>query len=300
MIGFDLRLQFLDALNQDQEDLVQVDLRRIYHALDMAAGLYVRETRGIRSDAVIATVADQQAYDLPPDFKAPSIRQQYGQLRRKVAVAKYDYDGNTAWVPMRSYEVVFRCNRTDNRQVPGCFAVRSAVAAKPSLTGSVTADGPVVAGEATLTDATADFTASVSPRDVVINTTRNSSGVVLEVTDGQHIQCAMFPEGINSWRTGDGYRIQPEARPQVYLDAPSAVSGHTLTLPYIAQPAPVYADNRSWRLDDIACRAIAFEAAFLFSLSNPKMRTVSGHHDIFVDAVKAERRRLALRSLEGV
>jgi hypothetical protein len=300
VIGIDLRQQFLDALNQDQEDLVLVDLRRIYNALDMAAGLYVRETRGIRSEAVIATVAGQQAYDLPSDFKTPAIRQQYGRLRRKVAVAKYVYDGNTAWVPMRSYEAVFRLNRTDNREVPGCFAVRSAAATKLALTGTATADGPLAAGEVTLTDAAADFTASVSPRDVVVNTARNSSGVVLEVTDGRNIQCAMFPEGINSWRNGDGYRIQPEARPQVFLDAPSAVSGHTLTLPYIAQPAPVFADNRGWRLDDIACRAIAFEAAFLFSLSNPKIRTVSGHHDIFVDAVKAERRRLALRSLEGV
>jgi hypothetical protein len=155
-------------------------------------------------------------------------------------------------------------------------------------------------GAAVLTDHAAAFTAGVYPRDTVVNVTRNSSGLVTATTDGTHVACALFPEGINSWRSGDAYLIQPQARQQIYLDAPSAESGHSFILPYMAKPAPVYTPFASWRLDAAACWAIAHEAAFLFAHANPKLKPVPAHHQLFLDAVRAARYRIASRRLAGV
>lgn len=301
MIGIDLRRQFLDALAQSQEDMVQLDLRKIYSALDHAAGLYVRETKGIKTSAQITTSAGSQSYDLPADFIEPCVRLAYGDLRRSVVVAKYTYDTDgLAWPHLVSYDKLFYCGGSEAVSVPRVFAIHPAATADAALTGSASADGALVSGEAVLTDAAATFTATVSARDVVINTSRNSSGIVLQVVSDTQVKCALFPEGLQSWRSGDGYLIQPEARLQVVMEAPSADSGHVFTLPYIAQPAPVYSDLGSWRLDDTAGRAIAYEAAYLYSISSPKAKAVAAHHQIFKDAVRAARNRLAQKALEGI
>lgn len=301
MIGLNLKEQFLDALARDQADMGPVSLRKIYTALDLAAGLYVRETQGIRQTATITTVEDQQLYDLPTDFVRPYARKCRGYMKQRVLVAKYDAGDCVAWPVLTSYEQIFRANYSTSRETPRCFCIQPKVSAEAAVSGTASAAGAVAAGEAVLTDGSADFvSAGVGVRDVVINTTRNSAGVVLAVVSATQVRCALFPEGVNSWRDGDGYRIQPEARKQVCLDAPSAVAGHTFLLPYLAQPAPVFSDLGSWRLDDTACRAIAFEAAYLHSLSDKKLKANPAHHAMFVDAVKAERLRMAKASMEGV
>lgn len=294
MNGLALKQAFLDALNEASEDMVKVDLRRIYDSLDAAALLYVRETKGITKTCTITTVAGQQSYDLSPDFIRITFKDRHGRLR-----GKYVYGDNTAWPAVRSYDAIFLANRSESQETPTCFAVIDKPDAETMIEGTTTAAGAVSGGKAQLTDASAAFSGQVYARDTIVNTTRNSSGVVVTVTDDTHIQCALFPDGINSWRIGDGYRIQPQARRQVMLDAPSQSSGHFLILPYAAQQSPVYCESDAWRLDAVACRAIAQEAAYLFAESSPKLKPVKTHHQAFVDAIRAERTRMAQRILQG-
>jgi hypothetical protein len=291
---------FLDAISQGQEDMVHADLRTIYGKLDEAVRLWVRETKGLTASTTISTVADQQAYDLPADFMKLYVRERTGSHFNRRFILKYSYDDNTAWPKLTSYEQIFRADYTDAKDVPASFAIIDKSAAPAALTGTTTADGALAAGKTTLTDSAASFSAStLAARDTVYNVTRKSSGFVLTVTDANNLVTALFPEGLNSWNSGDSYRIQPAARKQIYLDAPSAQAGHSIIVPYIAVPPPVFAENDAWRLDYTVCRAVVYEAAFLFSLSKKGMKANQAHHQIFMDELKAERYRLARRRIEG-
>jgi hypothetical protein len=301
MNGLMLKKMFLSALNEAQEDMIAVDLFSIYSRLDEAAQIWVRETKSIRSTATITTVANQQAYDLPADFLGLYVRQQCAHQSNPRYVIRHDSaDGNSTVYPvLTAYETIWRLNVSDPQTSPRAFAIVDKATSGATISGFTSAAGAVLNGKAQLIDAAAEFSGFVTARDTVLNLSRESSGLIVRYVDGQTLNCALFPEGINSWASGDSYIIQPQARKQIHLDAPSAEDGGVISVPYIASPPPVYTELDAWRLDFVACRAIAYEAAFLHQMSARPGRANQGHHTIFMDALKAERYKLARRRIEG-
>lgn len=300
MNGLALKQEFLAALSRGAENMVNVGLREIWTKLDQVARIFATETRALSGQLSVVTVAGEQAYDLDPQFVAiRPLRFLTGSGMSLRQLGRYTAEGVVSWPVLASFERIFAANCAAATSRPGCFAIVDKQEPLAFMSGTVTETGAVVMGEAELVDAGADFSA-LAPRDTVINTSRHSSGVVLEVLDGQRLKTALFPEGINSWRAGDGYLIQPQARKQVYLSAPAAVDGHVLTLPCSVLPAPVYSELGAWRLDAAACVAIAHEAAFLHAMTQPGLKAPPAHHQLFVNAVQTERFRAAERALKGI
>jgi hypothetical protein len=140
----------------------------------------------------------------------------------------------------------------------------------------------------------------VEPRDLVHNVNDGSDGVVLSVTDDAHVVCALFDGERNAWAENDSYVITPAANYQVYLDAPSDTSGHTLYMPYLCMPSPVYSDYNTWRFSPMSCRAICYEAAFLFNVDyETDLKNFERLHDLFSGEIIRTNRETALKRLQG-
>lgn len=281
MDGKALTQIFLDAVDEVAVDMSAVDLRTVYEHLDVAAISFTRELGLLAATAAITTVVSQQAYDLPPNFIRMQVKNSRGQY-----VGKYSDGSNTYWPVLEDFDDIYRRNLTDGKSAPGSFAIQGKAAKSDLITGTTTSAGAAAAGEATLNDSAATFTAGVHARDRVYNTTSEASGIVLSVTSNTAVKCALFPEGMESWASGDGYLIQPAAVKQVYLDAPSLTAGHTLNIPYIAMPDPVYSEHGFWRIDPKSCYAIAHEAAFFYMMNRPKKKTNRFHHDLFIAEIR--------------
>jgi hypothetical protein len=258
MDGKKLTRLFLDALDEESVADQYADQRKIYEYLDWAVALFVRETGILHTTVTITTVADQQNYDLPPDYIRPYMKGRY--------FAKY-YDGsNYSWPILTSYEKIYKSNYTDTKPWPGRFAIIEKSSKESLIQGTADVDGSASGGECTLNDASMDFTDTnkVYPRDIIHNTTDGSDGYVLEVTDANNLKVALFGGTNNEWKAGDSYVIQPASEYELILDAPAESSGHTLTLPYICMPSPVFSDYGFWRINPRSCRAIAWGAAAIF------------------------------------
>ena len=292
MDGKALTQVFLEAVDEVSVDMVNVDLRSVYEHLDIAAIAFVRELGQLSASAAITTVEGQQDYDLPPDFIRLQVKNRKAQF-----IAKYSDGSNTYWPVLENYDDLYRRNLSDSKSAPGTFAVVGKATAASLVTGVTTAAGAVAAGEAILTASAATFSTSVHARDRVYNNTGQGAGIVLAVTDTTHLKCALFPEGLDSWGSGDAYTIQPAAIRQIHLDAPSLTAGHTLTVPYVAMPAPVYSEHGFWRIDPKSCFAIAHEAAYFYMMNRPKKKPNRFHHDLFLQEVRQVKVDIAVETL---
>jgi hypothetical protein len=261
MDGAKLTRLFLDAVGEEEALDQYADSRRIYEYLDWAAALFIRETGILHTSVTITTVADQQDYDLPPDYIRTYMKNRGGRY-----VAKY-YDGsNYFWPVLTSHEKIYKANYTDSRTTPNRFAITDKADKEDMIEGAVTADGAAAGGECTLTDTTKAFTTTnkVYARDIVYNVTDGSDGYVLEVTSATELKVALFSGTANEWTSGDTYRIQPGSEYRLILEAPSESAGHTLELPYICMPSPVFSQYGWWRINPRSCRAIAWGGAAMF------------------------------------
>lgn len=256
---------------------------RIYECLDAAAAIFLRETRILHTSIDLTTVAGQQDYDLPPDF----IDLYMADAAARFFIKYYDAS-NYSWPPCVSYEEIFRENKTDSQDIPNRFCIRDKDDVEAAVTGKTTSADAASRGQCTLTDTAQTFTTTqrVWPRDIVHNETDGSDGVVLAVTDATHLVTALFGGKNNAWGSGDAYRIQPAVERELYLDAPSTTAGHTMTVPYVCMPTPVYSEYASWRFPPRVCRAIASGAAALLVLpesSYDESRVMQG---IFLDEIR--------------
>jgi len=293
MDGNQLTRAMLDALDEETASkLFNTDDRILYDYLDAAAEEFVRETKCLHATATITTVADQQAYDLPPDFLGL-----YMKNPRDRFFGKY-YDGSCTTFPaLCPYEQIFRENLTDALSIPGRFAIIDKAAAPTQLSGTTSAAGARAAGQATLTDSAALFetTGAVFPRDRVHNTTDGSSGIVLSVSSETALITALFDGKTNGYAKGDAYVITRATPKQVYLVAKSKTSGHTLTIPYLCKPDPVYSDYGTWRFDPVSCRAICHEAAFQYANRKGEYSSADRHHALFnLEVTRAKNERAGL------
>jgi hypothetical protein len=114
-------------------------------------------------------------------------------------------------------------------------------------TGTTTLAGDISNGECTLTDTLATFT-NVYPGDIVHNTTDGSHGVVIVKTSNTALVTCLFGGTNNEWTLADAYIIVPKRRYKLIVDPPSLTSGHTITVPYVPKPTPVYSLYRSYNL----------------------------------------------------
>ncbi|MEN6421323.1 MAG: hypothetical protein ABFD76_05190 [Smithella sp.] len=295
MNGKKLTQWFLDDVNQPAVDDNYASQRKIYECLDIAAGIYCRETRALKTTCTLTTVAGQQEYNLPPDFIDLYMKDNRGRF-----FAKY-YDAvNYTWPILDSHERLFRENLTDSRDYPSYFAIKEPTAPPALINGTATAVGAVTNGRCILEDSTKLFltTHKVYPRDIIYNTTDGSLGIVLSVIDATHLYCALFGGTGNDWTLSDAYTIQPATERAIVLCAPSLTSGHTITVPYVCMPAPVYWDFGLWNLPARTCRAIASGAASLFKLPQSEYIESQALGKLFDEEVKQYKVELGRKALQ--
>ena len=295
MDGRSLIQQTVDALARPELDIMVLGEKKLYDRLDEASSSWARITGSIFNEVALTTIASQQAYDLPPDFIRPHVK----DGARRIVGRYVTSDDSTYWLEKTSYEKVFRKNATEAQDVPGSFAIIQKPAAAARVTGTATTAHTVTAGEVTLEDAAASFTDSVRVRDIVHNSARRTSGIVLAVTDDQHITCAMFPQGQGAWRQDDSYVIQPASRLQLVFDAPPANGDDVLTLPYVSLPRPVFSDYGWPGLSSDAARAITSEAAYLYQVRSTTMRTNPALHKMFLHELRQHKIDRAQGFLQG-
>ena len=290
MDGAKLKRLLLDALDQqDASDLYAND-RQIYDALDWAAALFIRETMILHSEAVITTVADQQEYDLPPDFIRLYMENKKGRF-----FAKY-YDGTNYSFPyLTTYEKLYKRNLTTAQAYPNHFAIKDKESKESLIMSTATAAGAAQYGQCTLTDSTKLFltTNRVYARDIIHNESDSSDGIVLSVTSATALLTALFGGTNNQWASGNAYVIQPASEKVIFLDAPSENAGHTIYLPYICMPSPVYSDHGFWRIHPQSCRAIAYGAGSLIKLGHREFVESGQIGGLFADEISRIKRERA-------
>jgi hypothetical protein len=295
MDGKELVRSVLDNIDAQNAAAIIDKKWRIYECLDEAAAIFLRETRILHNRVSLTSVAGQQSYSLPPDFI--DLYLTAGNRRRYFI--KYNDTEDDSWPVLVSYESIVRDSRTIAQDIPNCFCLRDKYDADPVISGTTTAAGAQSRGQCILTDSTKLFTTThrIWPRYVIHNETDNSDGIVLSVTDATHLVAALSGGGKDAWTSGDAYRIQPTTDREIYLDAPSAQSGHTMTVEYVCMPSPVYSDYGVWRFPYRVCRAIAAGAASLLVIpegSYNEARVMQGQFSEEVHRYKTERAQQVL------
>ena len=295
MDGAKLKQLVLDFLDEESESDLYADSRKMYENLDLAAGIFVRETMCLHADTDITTVADQQSYDLPPGFI-----DLYMKNSRDRFIVRY-YDGDTYSFPiLTSPEAIYKSNLTESIDTPGKFCIIDKPDKEDLIQGSADTDGAASGGQCTLHDASMSFTSAnmVYPRDIIHNTSDGSTGYVLSVTDATHLVCALFGGTGNEWASGNNYIIQPAAEKQIKLEAPAESAGHTINVPYVCMPSPVFSDYGFWRFTPRSCRAICSGAASMFKIPKREYtdsRQLGGIFAAEVGRLRAEIARHDLR-----
>lgn len=275
--------------------IAAADQKFFYDCMDNAAVDFVRQTYCLKDEVVITTVEDGQNYDLPRNFITLYLKNQNRRL-----VGKYS-DGTTTRFPVcTSYEKIFCGDETDSKDWPDRFGIIDKKDKSDPVEGTADAAGAASGGECVLQDDSATFTNTVSVRDIVHNKTDGSSGVVLAVTDDTHLKIALFGGTDNDISESDAYLIIPKINYQVVLEAPAETAGYTLVLPYICMPDPVYSDYGFWRIPSRSCRAICFEAAFLYKVDYDFDAKRDAHlRALFMEEIKQLKIEKARHVLQG-
>jgi len=265
MLGRMLKQLFLDAIDQAELDASYATEREVWEKLDEAACIFCREIKDLHAEAQITTVAGQQRYDLPGGFIGLYLVKSNGKF-----FLKY-HDGDNYSFPLLSTEdKIYRDNLRTAQTWPNRFAIVDKNSLGSLITGTATAAGTLANGQCVLTDSTKLFTTTnrVWPRDIVYDTTQGSIGYVLSVTDATHLVVALFDSAgaADGITLNDGYTIQPASKQQILLDAPSEASGHTMYVPYICLPEPVFSDLGFWRFSPETAKAMVDGAASLMKM----------------------------------
>lgn len=265
------------------------DQRFFFDCLDEAATSFVRETKSLTAEAVLTTVANHQAYKLPPDFIALIAKDRAG----KFIVRYTNTDSEESYITHVPFDTIFRFGTQDVGTPESFCLVQSAP--ESVLAGTATATGELYKGESILSDETETFTETVQVRDAIRNGSDGSDGFVTAVISDTQVRVVLFGGTSNVFQSGDDYEILSAADTLLKLDKPSEVADETLTVPYLKKPSPVYSESARWELNPQSCRAICFEAAFLFKSDfDFDYRRDAQLHERFVqeiNRVKAEQGR---------
>ena len=296
MNGSMLTQQFLDHIDVLEASDDYASRRRIYECLDMASGIFCRETKSLHTSITIDTVAGQQAYDLPPDFIDLFITQASGR-----SIIRYSDTINYCWPRLTTYERLYRKNLLTPQNTPNLFAIIDKPSTNDVITGSCSAAGAASNGLTLLTDPTKSYmttTNRVWPRDIVHNHTDGSMGYVIQNFDATHLYTALFGGTDNDWTTSDTYTIQPASQKILFLDAPSAVTGHVMHISYVCMSEPVFSDFGMWRFSDRTCRGIAAGAASIFKREKKEYTEAKALAALFTDEIRQYKIELGNQKLK--
>lgn len=255
-----------------------IDSKTTYDYLYEAACEWVRRTRCITGSQTITTVADQAEYDLNPDFFFLNLRDD-----RNIDVIRYSDGTYSEFIPFREWNALTYNSTTTSVPIPYNFSIIDKEI-QTNDTGTATSDGTASNGECTLTD-TAGISATVG--DDIHNTTDGSHGKVISVTSSTAVVTALFYGTLNYWTNADAYTIVPQAKKQLVLDPPPDTSGDTITVYYVQKPLPVYAQFRSYRIDDIYSPALVKYAAWLYKYRDGDDNTGDAWFKYFDHQVRA-------------
>ena len=230
--GKDLLRRLRQALNEESGG-GWLDTQTSYDWLYDAAVEYVDRTGCLRQTQSITTVAEDSDYDINPDYLRLYLKNSDNNY-----YLKYNDGSNDHFLTWRDYEDIYYENNTDSVSVPSRFSIIDADL-PTQLTGTASAAGAAAGGQCTLT---ASGFSTVEAGSIVHNTTDGSDGIVLSKTSTTALVTALFGGTNNDWSNADAYVIQPQARYQLIIDPPPSTASHTITLPYIKRPDPVYSD----------------------------------------------------------
>lgn len=256
MDGWTLLRGLREKLNESS-DSTFLDTRTSYDCLYEAAKELTYRTRALTATQSITTVADTTTYNLNPDYMGLWMQDDYNRF-----FVKYNDGTSDTFLRHKDYDAIYLANNTTSQSIPNKFTVtdKSSIA---SLSGTTTSAGTASNGEATLTDTSADFT-DVAVGDYVHNTTDGSHGVIVSKTSNTVLVCALFDGTNDDWTSGDSYIITFNGRFSLILDPPPSTSSHTVTVPYIQMPEPVYSPYRSYRFAPDYKEALLYYAAFKY------------------------------------
>lgn len=297
MIGKRLTEEFLDAIDTKELSEGFITQKRAYECLDLAAAIYVRETRSLHKTINITTVAEQQEYPLPPDFIDLYMRDN----NDKIFLRYTNGDGEVSWPVMAPEEHIYRLDYSEPAENPACFAIVNNENEPALITGAADVAGAAVTGRCILQDNDRLFltTHRVWPRDLIYNHTDESWGYVLGVIDATHLYTALFSGTNNDWTGADTYTIIPGYKQLLKLDAPSLTAGHTIAVPYVSMPAPVFWELGSWNFPERVCRAIVSGGAALFKTSKTEYKEAESLGALFDAEVKRYKLEMGRKALQA-
>ena len=256
MDGKDLLRRLQQILDEDSGS-GWMDTQLSYDFLYEAAKQIVDRTGCLRTTQSITTVADDDEYDLNPDFM-----RLYAKNHDNEYYVILNDGSNNHFPTWKDYEDMLYQNTPTSTAIPSHFCIIDA--SKPTqATGTATSTGAASGGTSTLTDTSGDFS-NVNAGAIVHNTTDSSDGIVLSKTSSTVIVTALFSGTNNYWSSSDAYVIQPQARYQIYFDPPPSTAGYTVTVPYVQRPAPVYSDYGIYRFSDDYKEALVKYAFWLY------------------------------------
>lgn len=250
-------LNAVEKLLQESSDSGILDDFTTFQFLNQAAEDIAFRTGALTGSSEITTVANTSAYDLPADFNGLYLRDGSQNL-----VLPYTDGSTTSSLGWEDSNASTLYNAiTSTAGVPVKFSVIDKGSLLSRVSGSALAEGASSGGESTLSGADFD---NVSAGDIVHNTTDGSTGVVLAKSGTTSLTTALFDGTSNDWSTDDGYVIQPQPRNQINLTPKPSGAGKTLTVHYIARPAPVYSDYGAFRFPYQFTPALTKYAAWLY------------------------------------
>lgn len=225
----------------------------------------------------VTTVASTSEYHLDPAFMGLYMRDPDGNY-----FTKYYDTSNYTFINHESYERIYYDNQTTDVSIPDRFSIKPQTTAVSNVTGTASAIGTVssTTGEATLTDtSSATKFANVEAGDLVHNTTTDYHGIVIAVTSDTALVTAIFNSTgtAQSWASSDAYVIVPQGRFSLILDPPSLTAGHSVYVPYIKKPTPVYGYYRSYPFPVECKRDLISYAAARYKLRDRDEQSASTH-----------------------
>jgi hypothetical protein len=108
------------------------------------------------------------------------------------------------------------------------------------------------------------YLANAQVGDTIHNTTRDTDGYVIFVTDSTHIVTALFGTGNTYWTSGDAYILKPQHRLTLHLEPYPTTSGVQIYVPYVKAPYPVYCPVHSYPFPETFRFALVKYAAWLY------------------------------------
>lgn len=286
MLGINYLNRLNQLLAQSYPSSGWTDKKTSFDIIYEATKDFAKKTSCLYGTQTITTVANQANYALNPDFTEVYVENEDD------AVKAIKYTNNASvdfWLEQQFYSSQYYANNTTSVLTPSNFAIIS----KPALdriTGTVTSTAAESSGESNLIDTTANFT-NVSVGDDVYNSTQGYIGIVLSKTGTTQLVTAMFnvsntTSNYSGWTSSDGYVIQPAPRYQIYIDPPPSTTGHTITVPYIQKPSPVYSDIGSYNLMAEAEEAILKYAAWLYKYRDSQPNVGDAYYQYYDKAVR--------------